>query len=216
MKDDWYKVIGLIIVTIVGGCGIGAALHLFVTLPVGAKGPEWLAASGTVATLSVTIWLATTESRRRRKNESLLAQLHGAAILNQVERAHQAVSTLMTGITFQSVGVTVDSNFFAGHVENFESLELWQMSDLIPLVALPHETAAKLAQANGHLKSLVPILKRAAAQWDAQVTSRSSISQQVLGRAAVLRLLLRDAEDVCRTQQVKVKLHSPLDGQRQG
>lgn len=99
MGKDLYRSIGLVLVTIIAALGAAAAIHVLVTLPFpDNKGAEWVGAIGTVATLVGTLWLATTETRRRLRQERLAAFVHATSIsirLTYAEASLNAVAELL-------------------------------------------------------------------------------------------------------------------------
>lgn len=81
-KRGWVLATLLIFIMV----GILAIIHLTVTLPQwGEKKVEWIGALGTVAAFAGTIFIATSESRRRRQDEINVAVLVCLEISHELE-----------------------------------------------------------------------------------------------------------------------------------
>lgn len=144
MRHDLYRIIGFVLVTIVGLLGIAAFMHVLVTLPFQGKGPEWVGAIGTIGTLIGTIWLATSETRQRNRERLLVARLHAAGMFWRLIGTHALITTLSE--QFESSDARGLMRILSIWKQGLGELELWTVSDLVPLAALPNNTAAKLAE----------------------------------------------------------------------
>lgn len=149
---DIYRVIGAVLVTIVAALGIGALLHVFMSLSFEAtsandKRAEWVGAMGTVATLAGTIWLATSEARQRHKNQLLLARLRGASILFRICHANEAAINLRRLMENATLGDPPLHRLMQCR-DILESIENWTMEDLVALVPLRNHVAVNLAESN--------------------------------------------------------------------
>ena len=210
MKEQVLRFIGAVFLTILALLGLGAGLHVLMTLPFDGKGPEWVGAIGTVAALAWAIWLATAETRHRQQAERVMANLHGAGMLNRIELARNSVHTLVKFLPITDDVDSIDLNYYQGRLDSLNSLELWQVADLVPLVPLPHNTATKLAQAADQLHAIKRLLKmgqdeRATASKADRIRTKNAI----LARASVVQLQLRDAENECRKSIVTVSSAAP-------
>jgi hypothetical protein len=210
MKEQVLRFIGAVFLTILALLGLAAGLHVLMTLPFDGKGPEWAGAIGTVATLIWAIWLATAETRRRQHAERVLANLHGAGMVKRIELARNSVHTLLTFLPITDDVDAIGPDYYQERLDSLNRLELWQVTDLVPLIPLPHNTATKLAQAADQLHALKRLLKigqdeRSTASKDARVRTKNAI----LAGASVVRLQLRDAETECRKSIVTVNSTAP-------
>jgi hypothetical protein len=148
---DIYRTIGAVLVAIVALLGAAAVLHIIVALPIkDNRGPEWVGAIGTVATLAGTIWLATAETRRRHKDQLLLARLRGASILFRICHANQAaidLRALMEAASFDDL--PIDRLQCCRKI--FETIENWTTEDMAALVPLRDHVAANMAEITDRL-----------------------------------------------------------------
>lgn len=160
MKEDVYRFAGAVFLTILALLGIGAVLHILVTLPFDGKGPEWVGAIGTVATLIGTIWLATIETRRRRAEAHDLATLAASSIVLRAIRLNSAIRNSIEALTHEQADAG-NSAVYRYCLDTISSTERWTIDELVPLVPLPNRAAAKLAFANQMLVTIEIALKRA-------------------------------------------------------
>ena len=132
---------------------IGAACFILVIarLPnLETKMPEWIAALGTVSAFAGTILLATSESRRRRRDELNLARLHAAGILQRLVFANQTIKELIRKLE-RSASIDEFPAQLLGHSDELKKIVVWRVSDAEPLIPLPNNLAAMLAQASDEL-----------------------------------------------------------------
>jgi hypothetical protein len=120
----------------------------------------WVGSIGTVATLAGTIWLATEGERKQTRNSRVLARLHSASMLLRLVHAQAAVVNAYTTL---SVAVETPIELGPDHLRDmlhrFSSINVWQVSDVVPLIALPDNTAVKLAQVADHLVTVRQLLE---------------------------------------------------------
>jgi hypothetical protein len=146
MKEQVLRFIGAVFLTILAMLGIGAALHIFLTLPWEGKGPEWAGAIGTVATLIGTIYLARAETRRRERNERTIARLHGASMSPKIENALVGLTSAATMLHLARTGDRA-TTYYAECASKLDKIEFWSIDEITPLAPLPFNTAIKLAEA---------------------------------------------------------------------
>ena len=182
--------------------------------PWAVMGPDdwgvWVGSIGMVGALFGTIFLATTETRRRHQEKLVLAHLHAAAMIARIQLAHNSVFVLVRTLADREDVDEIGPSFYQERLDSLRSLKLWTVSDLVHLVPLPHNTATKLAQAVDQLHAIERLLKTAQAErFDGTKLDRISSRNAILGRASVVRLQLRDAEKICRKAQVTVESDAP-------
>lgn len=107
----------------------------------------WAGAIGTVATLVWTVRLATAESRKRKRDELLLARLHGASMVLRLVHAEALVSAVCRTLDVASrTPIQLTADHLLDMSRKLDNISIWQMNDLVPLIPLPDNTAVKLAQ----------------------------------------------------------------------
>jgi hypothetical protein len=143
MKEHVLRFVGSVCLTILALIGIGAVLHILLTLPFEGKGPEWVGAIGTVATLIGTIWLATAERRRQTKQEADLAMLAAGSIFLKLARMAGAMK-LVIKVLDREYPPDSRPPFQYCH-QTLTNAPQWSNEELLPLVPLPNNTAARLA-----------------------------------------------------------------------
>jgi hypothetical protein len=166
MKEHVFRFIGAVFLTILALLGIGAVLHILVTLPLEGKGPEWIGAAGTVATLFWAVWLATGESRKRRRDELLLARLHGASMVLRLVHAEAMVSAVCQTLDVANrTPIQLTADHLIHMAKKLDDIGLWEMSDLVPLLPLPDNTAVKLAQVADQISSAKKLFAQTIADY---------------------------------------------------
>ncbi|WP_219135400.1 hypothetical protein [Janthinobacterium sp. UMAB-60] len=125
----------------------------------------WVAAIGTTGTLLGTLWIATSETRRRRNDASAIARLTAAAMYFQ--HIHNEANTKF------ALKCLKDANSHEllaqkgmGHLlilaKNAHRLlakvNQWTPTELLRLAPLPYDCAAQLAAAHGRIGSTVSLL----------------------------------------------------------
>lgn len=120
----------------------------------------WVGAVGTVAALAGTIWLATSEQRRRVRTEKDLALVTAASFTLRIAAVESAL---------QMVKKRMDYDIRCGVPSNYTELArmvrdagVWQGPDVIPLICLERHVAARLAFVSVEVTALSTSLKQAA------------------------------------------------------
>lgn len=157
MKEHVLRFIAAVFLTILALMGIGAVLHILLTLPWEGKGPEWVGAIGTVATLIGTIHLARTETRRRERGERTVARLHGASMSTKIEDALVGTSAAAAMLHLARDGDR-EPAFYGKCAEKLDEIAFWSIGEVAPLAPLPFNTAIKLAEAPAIVHSVSRIL----------------------------------------------------------
>lgn len=136
--------------------GINALMRVHNWQPLSASDwGTWVGAVGTVATLFGTIRLATSETRRRHRQELALAQLHSLAIRDRLNRAN---SNLKTAIAILEIALECDGDgedlayLVAANKELVEIPPLL-IEDLVPIAAFNSKVAFLLVTVGNHLRT---------------------------------------------------------------
>ena len=113
----------------------------------------WIGAVGTVITLAGTIWLATTETRRRAREEITKANIVASALAPRVEIASRQLRYFHTGLSFRNL----DGNPYSSPKEEAGYLlgikyKPATTEELSALAALDDRTASKLAYAQARFE----------------------------------------------------------------
>lgn len=156
MKEQVYRLIGAVFLTILALIGIAAILHILMTLPWEGKGPEWVGAIGTVATLIGTIWLAT-ESERAKRNEARDRAFVAASglmlILKKVRAALETATDHFSDQFFEERGFE-----YGIQARLIEECGVWTEEQILPLIAIPNHVCAHLARARADIFDIVKTL----------------------------------------------------------
>lgn len=173
-------ILGSLVMLIVAALGMLAALHIVLELPVWtlSKAAEWTAAIGTVGTLAASLWLATTETRRRRKDA--------------IERAHIVASALAPRLSLfrrdisGAAGCLVFTNLDVGHraTPRQEAAAFLQShwkdvttEELLVLTALDGGLANKLAYAQSQAQIIRKLIEDEVAAWE-ELQPESPLDEQ--------------------------------------
>jgi hypothetical protein len=114
------------------------AILIVAQLPAwGDKRPEWIAAIGAIAAFAGTIWIATSERRRRFREERDLATLAAANVYDRVGEAYSAIS---------KIAKDLDKPAQDRHamLSLLDGLKLWEQAEILPLVRLPDHIGTRL------------------------------------------------------------------------
>jgi hypothetical protein len=104
MRDEVLRVIGAVVVGLIIILGLLAGVQMLSISPIWSEqGATWVGAVGTVATLAGTIWLATTESRRRRKEELERAYIVAAALAPRISQLRMEISAVEGSLSFKDL-----------------------------------------------------------------------------------------------------------------
>jgi hypothetical protein len=109
----------------------------------------WIGSIGTVATLAGTIWLATTDSRRRHKESILVAQIHAAGLYWKLTYIRETIFVSIREL--KALDISDVGRLRKVTDEDLHRLTLWTVGDLLPLVPLGNNLVENLAQAEDTL-----------------------------------------------------------------
>jgi hypothetical protein len=107
----------------------------------GDKRPEWIAAIGAIAAFAGTIWIATSERRRRYREERDLATLAAANIYDRVGEAYSAISRIAKDFDHANNQSPPDRHAM---LIRLDGLKLWEQAEILPLVRLPDHIGTRL------------------------------------------------------------------------
>jgi hypothetical protein len=118
------------------------AILIVAQLPAwGDKRPEWIAAIGAIAAFAGTIWIATSERRRRFREERDLATLAAANVYDRVGEAFVAISKIAG---YLDSGRDQSSEDRHAMLTVLNRLKLWEQAEILPLVRLPDHIGTRL------------------------------------------------------------------------
>lgn len=120
----------------------------------------WVGAIGTVATLVGTIWLATDALRTRRNeqlNLALITTAHFNVRLRNIVRALANARIALENPLNQPDDPRV---MFGESFRRFDDNDLWAAEELVPLVYLPNQLAARLAWIGMDVRSTQVFFKK--------------------------------------------------------
>jgi hypothetical protein len=127
---------------------IVAFADLWPTLQPGDKG-TWSGALGTVATLIGTIWLATAETRRRKRQEMEMAKLAACSLRFKVKRVRDVLAKYDRQVLqIRNSGLTPD---YISYVSELRAAGEWTREEVAPLVALDRDLAYRLEMTREHI-----------------------------------------------------------------
>jgi hypothetical protein len=128
---------------------IAAIASLWPTLQPGDKG-TWAGALGTVATLIGTIWLATSEARRRQRQEMEMAKLAACSLRFKVQRVRNALAKYDLQVArVRNEGRTPD---YLSYVSELRAAGEWTREEVAPLVVLERDLAYRLELTREHIR----------------------------------------------------------------
>lgn len=112
----------------------------------------WVGAVGTVATLAVTVWIATSEQRKRLRAEKDLALVTITGLIFRIEIVKGMLNTI--AVMLQA---DIRRNFASDYVTMHALLvqcPIWRPEELVPLVGIPEHLAPRLAYAAAEINGL--------------------------------------------------------------
>jgi len=137
------------VISIFSTIGLLCIIILLTKLPAWrGKEAEWIGALGSIAAFCGTIWIATSERRRRQRSERDHATIAAAALLDRVRQ----YEGLVTGVSNHLAQADrFDRETLQSLLGWLEKAELWDKDEIIPLTTLPHSVAPRLQRvANRH------------------------------------------------------------------
>lgn len=137
----------------------GYTIRIWPTLLPGDKG-TWSGALGTVGTLIGTIWLATSESRRRNREEMTRAQLHAAGILLDIAYVRGELKLIVDEMAGFAL-VDPVANRILSFAPRLLIIDIWKAETFIPLVPLPNKAAGCLTQATDQIRLMRRVIDKA-------------------------------------------------------
>lgn len=145
-------------VVVIAVIGLACTIMIIVRLPLwGEKQAEWLGALGTIAAFFGTLWVAATESRRRRREELMRARLQAVAMKARVSYANLLIRSLKNHAETSFSADTVEEalNFCSFIKEEVGALDLWTIEDAALVIPLNNNMAGLLARELGEIQRLV-------------------------------------------------------------
>lgn len=156
MKEQVYRFIGAVLLTIIALLGVGAGLHVLMTLPFEGKGAEWVGAIGTVGTLIGTIILARQETVRRRRQERDAAVVAAAFMDLQFIDYLAILRKVLDGL---SLPVEDDfENPWEQYAADLRRCPRWTREEIQPLIYFGSHVAADLAVAQEYVRAAAEML----------------------------------------------------------
>lgn len=132
----------------------------------GGDWPTWIGAIGTVLTLIGTIFLATSESRRRKADAITTARLTAAGMyfqqLHNAGGVNLAIASIDAAINSSmrvTVGVDFTKAMVTAAIAHLETVKPWSAAELLLIVPLPEDCAVLLAGAQGRVNSTLIFLR---------------------------------------------------------
>jgi hypothetical protein len=104
----------------------------------------WIGSIGTVGALFGTIYISQSERRRRIREELLLANLHGAGLVVRLSVARTTLMAFRASVNRERPESWFLS--FESHFDRLNQIEVWEISELVPLARAFAPTALKLAE----------------------------------------------------------------------
>ena len=120
----------------------------------------WVGSIGTVGALIGTIWIASAQARSAARMERTRARLHAASIV--VRLLHVKGDLRRTAETMRSIDPAhIYEPKFRLSLESLQSIQLWTIEDVMPLLPLPGGIAGLLAHSIGSIEGLRRVLANA-------------------------------------------------------
>lgn len=191
LKTFWTGAVLVIFSTI----GFLAIVSLAAGMPHwGDKQPEWLAAFGTIAAFTGTIWIATFQTRRADAESLLRARLYASGITLSISDVRGRLSFAMREL--EKVIENPHAANFDAYRFHLNLPEIWKVEELMPLAPLPDNCATKLAQAGDQLANAVSGLN-AGLMYDNSVENRKKIAEELLPLLTGTARMLDEAIQTC-------------------
>lgn len=167
----------------------------------------WVGSIGTVGAMVGTIYLATADARKRDHEQLQVAQLHAAGILMRLGHSDaQVQSALETATLALETPIELDLHNLRDMRYRLESIRLCKTDDLVPLVVLPGQVAAKLAQATDQIEAMTTLLSKFVEHYPT-LTSEERYGMTTIVREilTVTSKLLSETMTVCSEQTEKLR-----------
>jgi hypothetical protein len=130
----------------------------------------WVGSIGTVGALIGAIWVATADRRAKRQERLDYALIAAAGLVARLPLIIKALLRARTTLT-TPLDQSDDVNHMLAKAFSFmEEANLWSAEELVPLVFLPNQTAAKLSWIGMKVrgtKARLEIYRDADIEWDA-------------------------------------------------
>jgi hypothetical protein len=120
----------------------------------------WVGAVGTVATLAMTIWLATDASRTKRDEQLNLALITAAHFKVRLRNVVRALASARVALETPLDQPDDPRSMFGESFRRFDDNDLWAAEELVPLVYLPNQLAARLAWIGIDVRSTQVLFKK--------------------------------------------------------
>lgn len=157
----------------------------------------WTGAICTVATLAVTVRIATSEQRRRIRNEKDLALVTLTGLIFRIEIVKQSLNTIVV-----MMQADIRQNFASDYVRMsmlIAQCPIWKPEELVPLVGIPDHLAPRLAYAAAEIEGLRIAFEMVAASTHFQdPTVSTNFNVTTLPRLESPIEVLHDARLRCR------------------
>lgn len=188
-------------VTVFSVIGTACAIMVIAQLPNwGDKKAEWVGALGTVAAFAGTIWIATSEARRRRRDERTRAQLQAAAMAYRITSVVLRIEELSRKLHefFDLQDAEKSLNYCKYVNKTLEELSLWTVDETALLVPLANNTAGRLAQTLDEIHRIKSICTAAIRHKLGNERSRKICFETLEGNFLVTLNVLKFASEECK------------------
>lgn len=169
----------------------------------------WAGAFGTFVAFAGTIWVATSETRRRTRDELLKARLRAASMVLRLVQAQACIETVCRDLELcGKVDMGVEP--FLNSRDTLKNIDIWGIDELIPLAPLPNNAAVQLAAASDQTRSAIPILENAAVRLKAEKpTERTKFAQSLhknlSGTASLIEQSIVECEKASKALHLSVE-----------
>lgn len=130
----------------------------------------WVGSIGTVGTLIGTLWIATEQARIKRNEQLTLALVAAADLKVRVRNVIRSLAQTRDKLRTPLAQPDRVNEAFAECYRTFDDSDMWTTEELVPLVYLPNQTAAKLAWTGISVQSIKADLKKVSdgehSEWD--------------------------------------------------
>lgn len=140
--------------------GVLTAVRIVITSPMWSDDGTWFGAVAGFGALLLTIWIATSEARRRRREDLIRARLHATSIMGRLKYARSvALAGRDNMLMAQIGGFPVDAVRIL--LDRLLKISLWEADELVPIAPLAPNEIGLLGAASSDLKGAILALQHA-------------------------------------------------------
>lgn len=193
LRSTWYNKYAVLTLAAVVGVGCYEGINWSGLTP--SDLGTWVGSIGTVCTLIGTIWLATAEKRKQRRQELDRAFVAAASIDLKLQKM---LDTLQSSVEHFAEPPGETDYFYDVFAQLIEGEEIWNDDEILPLIALPDRVCARLASARSLIRECVHKMTELANTRSYSFVEESK--EELDGQLLALLVRSRDGVSYCLDQ----------------